>query len=77
MAQDDERPAVSPRARIYNLTSLAFTFPVSIAVGAYIGYVLDGKLDTFPWLSIVFLFVGVAAGFFSLFRAVKAFDRQD
>ena len=77
MAQDDERPAVSPRARIYNLTSLAFTFPVSISVGAYIGYVLDGKLDTFPWLFIVFLFVGVAAGFFSLFRAVKAFDRQD
>ena len=77
MAGDDERPAVSPRARIYNLTSLAFTFPVSIAVGAYIGYYLDGKLDTFPWLSIVFLFIGVAAGFLSLFRAVKAFDRQD
>ncbi len=77
MAQDDERPAVSSRARIYNLTSLAFTFPVSIAVGAYIGYYLDGKLGTFPWLSIVFLLVGVAAGFLSLLRAVKAFDRQE
>ena len=77
MPQDDKRPAVSPRARIYNLTSLAFTFPVSIAVGAYTGYYLDGKLGTFPWLSIVFLFVGVAAGFLSLLRAVKAFDGQD
>jgi len=77
MPQDDKRPAVSPRARIYNLTSLAFTFPVSIAVGAFIGYYLDGKLGTFPWLFIVFLFVGVAAGFLSLLRAVKTFDRQD
>ncbi len=74
MAQDDKRPAVSSRARIYNLTSLAFTFPVSIAVGAYIGYYLDGKLDTFPWLFIAFLFVGVGAGFLSLIRAVRSFD---
>ncbi len=74
MAEDDKRPAVSPRARIYNLTSLAFTFPVSIAVGAYIGYYLDGKLSTRPWLSIVFLFVGVGVGFLSLIRTVRSFD---
>ncbi len=77
MAQDDNRPEVSSRAHIYNLTSLAFTFPVSIAVGAGIGYYLDRALGTFPWLSIVFLFLGVAAGFLSLLRVVKAFDRQD
>ena len=77
MAQDEKRPEVSPRARLYNLSSLAFAFPVSIAAGAYIGYYLDGKLETFPWLTIIFLFVGVAAGFLNLFRAVKAFDRQE
>lgn len=77
MSEDGERPAVSPRARLYNLTSLAFTFPVSISAGGFIGYYLDGKLGTFPWLSIVFLLMGIAAGFLSLFRAVKAFDRQD
>jgi F0F1-type ATP synthase assembly protein I len=74
MTQDQDQPEVSPRARLYNLTSLAFAFPVSISVGAFIGYYLDGKLGTFPWLLIVFLFVGVAAGFLSLFRVVKAFD---
>ena len=76
MTEDGKRPAVSPRARLYNLTSLAFTFPVSIAAGAFLGYWLDGKLGTFPWLSIVGLLFGVAAGFMSLLRAVKAFDRQ-
>ena len=77
MTEDGNRPAVSSRARILNLTSLAFTFPVSIAAGAFIGYYLDGKLGTFPWLSIVFLLFGVAAGFMSLLRAVKAFDKQN
>jgi ATP synthase protein I len=77
MTEDGKRPAVSPRARLYNLTSLAFTFPVSIAAGAFIGYYLDGKLGTFPWLSILFLFFGIAAGFLSLLRAVKAFDREN
>ena len=77
MTPDEKRPEVSARARLYNLSSLAFAFPVSIAAGAYIGYYLDGKLGTFPWLSIIFLFVGVAAGFLNLLRAVKAFDRQD
>ena len=77
MTEDGDRPAVSPRARLYNLTSLAFTFPVSIAAGAFLGYWLDGQFGTFPWLSIVFLLFGVAAGFLSLLRAVKAFDRQN
>jgi ATP synthase protein I len=77
MTEGGKRPQVSNRARIYNLTSLAFTFPVSIAAGAFIGYWLDGKLGTFPWLSIVFLLFGIAAGFLSLLRAVKAFDRED
>jgi len=77
MAQDRKRPGVSSRARLYNLSSLAFTFPVSIAAGAFMGYWLDGKLGTFPWLSILFLFLGIAAGFLSLLRAVKAFDREN
>lgn len=77
MAEDRKRPEVSARARVFNLTSLAFTFPVAIAAGAFIGYYLDGKLGTFPWLSIVFLLMGIASGFMSLLRAVKAFDEPD
>lgn len=77
MAGDEHHPSVSPRARLYNLSSLAFAFPAAIAGGGYIGYYLDGKLGTFPWLSIIFLFAGVAAGFLNFFRAIKAFDRPD
>jgi len=33
----------------------------AIFIGAGIGYWADGKLGTFPYLSIVFFFFGVAA----------------
>lgn len=77
MAQKPERPEVSPRARAFNLSALAFTLPVAIGVGAFIGYYLDGKLGTFPWLSLVFFSLGIVAGFLSLIRAVRAYDRED
>ena len=51
-------------------------FPVSIALGAWFGYFLDGKLSTFPWLTIVFLLFGIAAGFTNLIRIVKKFDQD-
>jgi len=33
----------------------------AIFIGAGIGYWLDGRLDTFPYLSIIFFLLGVAA----------------
>jgi ATP synthase protein I len=33
----------------------------AIFIGAYIGYWLDGKLGTFPWMSIIFFLFGIAA----------------
>ena len=76
MAEEDERPKVSPRARLYNLTSLAFVFPVAIGGSTFAGHYLDQRLGTFPWLTILFFFLGIAAGFVSLFRAIRAFDES-
>lgn len=33
----------------------------AIFIGAGIGYWLDGKFGTFPYLSVVFFFLGIAA----------------
>ncbi|MBI5252479.1 MAG: AtpZ/AtpI family protein [Desulfomonile tiedjei] len=33
----------------------------AIFIGAGLGYWLDGKFGTFPYLSIIFFFLGVAA----------------
>lgn len=50
---------------------------VCVALGWGIGYWLDGWLGTQPWLMLVFLLLGVAAGFKALITtANKARDRQ-
>ncbi|TVR82461.1 MAG: AtpZ/AtpI family protein [Rhodospirillales bacterium] len=39
-----------------------------LAVGAGIGYLLDGWLSTSPWLFVVFFFLGAAAGILNTYR---------
>ena len=73
----DEPPEVSPRTRLALLSSIGIMFPTAIAMGGAFGYYLDQRFGTFPWLLIVFLFCGVAAGFVNLFRVAKLFDRQE
>lgn len=45
----------------------------SIAVGGFIGYWLDEKLGTDPWMLILWLIFGIIAGFRSLFRMSKQY----
>lgn len=39
-----------------------------VLVGGFIGYMLDQWLGTKPWLMMVFLIFGIAAGFRNLYR---------
>lgn len=49
----------------------AMEIVVGTAVGGVIGWWLDGWLGTRPWLAILFLLVGLVAGFMNLMRAVN------
>jgi len=44
---------------------------VATAIGLGIGYWLDLQLQTYPWLTILGLLLGVTAGFKGVFRAAK------
>jgi ATP synthase protein I len=44
---------------------------IAVAIGAGIGYLLDRWLGTSPWLLVVFLLFGVAAGFKGLIDAAR------
>jgi len=59
------------------LSSLGLMLPSSIAVGLFLGYLLDKRLGTEPWLLIVFTLFGVASGFLSLFRGLKKLGVED
>ncbi|HCC68594.1 MAG TPA: hypothetical protein DEP99_01745 [Nitrospiraceae bacterium] len=48
---------------------------VATFIGLAIGYYLDKLFGTSPWLTIIFLIIGIAAGFKNLFRvALKERD---
>ncbi len=45
-----------------------------VAVGAGIGWALDRWLDTRPWLMVTFLFLGMAAGCYNVFRVAQGYE---
>ncbi len=63
--------------QIGSYSTLGLEMGLSVAVGAIIGYYLDKWLHTEPWLLIIFLIFGAIAGFRSLYRALKRFERED
>jgi ATP synthase protein I len=52
-------------------SSVGMMFPASIAVGTAIGYFLDRWLNTSPYLLIIFMFYGIAAGFVNLIKVTR------
>ena len=52
-------------------SSLGLSVALSIFIGLFIGIWLDGVFDTKPVLTLVFLGLGIAAGFRNLVRAAK------
>ena len=52
-------------------SSLGFSVALSIFIGLGIGVWLDGKFDTSPWLTLVFLGAGIAAAYRNIGLAIK------
>lgn len=58
-------------------SSIGLEFALSVIVGIAIGWFLDKKLHTHPFLTVTFLFFGLGAGIKGLFRALKKMERED
>lgn len=76
------RPAIDPAARVskrmyegLSASSAGLELGISVGLGALFGSWLDGKLGTEPWMMLVFLVLGVIAGFRGLLRAVARADK--
>ena len=54
-----------------HLSTVGLVMAISIAAGALIGYYLDTRFGTEPWLFFVFLGFGIVAAFKNLFTLVK------
>lgn len=55
---------------------IAVELAAAIVVGTAIGFGLDRWLGTRPWLMIVFILIGAAAGFLQVYRTAQELDRR-
>ncbi len=56
-------------------SSLGFSIALAIFIGLAIGVYLDRKFDSSPWLTLIFLGLGIAAGFRNIGLAIKKTQR--
>jgi ATP synthase protein I len=56
-------------------SSLGLQVALSIFIGVAIGVYLDRRFDYYPWLTLVFLVLGIAAGFRNIWLAIKKSER--
>ena len=52
-------------------SAIGLEMAISVVIGLAIGWWLDGLFNTKPWLSLIFMLFGFAAGFRSLFKLLK------
>ena len=73
MAGDDDHSSWKALAE---LSTVGIALVLATVIGLAAGYYADRWLGTSPWLTMIGLGFGIAAGFVSLFRAVKAAERK-
>jgi len=66
----------SPWKALGEVSTIGIALVVATVIGLAAGYYGDRWLGTSPWLTLLGLVFGIAAGFVSLFRSVKAAERE-
>lgn len=67
--------------KLYRLLGVMSTVGIALVASTFIGFYIGLKLDeyfgTSPWLTVVFLILGIAAGFRNLFMTAKRINELD
>ncbi|RPI33611.1 MAG: AtpZ/AtpI family protein [Nitrospiraceae bacterium] len=60
--------------QLLQASTIGLNLVFSTFIGLAIGYGLDSLFHTSPWLTIIFLLIGIIAGFRELLRIAKKQD---
>ena len=79
-SEDSEGPpnssGVGGLRQMGDLLAMGWNLALCIGVGLALGVILDRWLDTRPWGILIFLLLGIAAGFVNLFRTAIRLERK-
>jgi ATP synthase protein I len=67
VAKEDDQQEINRKSGL--AYAAAFSLFAAVAAGLFLGWLLDRWLGTRPWLLVVGLVLGAAAGFFEFIRA--------
>ena len=70
------RRATATRKAFADGSTLGVELVAGVAVGGFIGWALDRWLGSAPFLMVVFLVLGAAAGMMNVFRAATAMQAK-
>jgi ATP synthase protein I len=71
-------PAAREGKRVYNAlnaSSVGLEMGISVGIGIAAGYYMDKWLHTTPWMLLLWMVIGLAAGFRGVFRAIARADK--
>lgn len=52
-------------------SSIGFSVAFAVFIGLFVGVALDRYFETVPWCTLVFLVLGIAAGFRNIGHAIR------
>ena len=73
----DKKPEKSFLGHLLDASSVGIHLVVSTFAGLAIGYGLDRLFGTSPWLTFIFLVIGIISGFRELLRVAGKVDKAD
>jgi ATP synthase protein I len=75
MDREPQRPETTREKAqsIGALSTVGLSFVLAIALGAWVGYLLDRWLGTGPWCFLLFFVLGMAAGIVNVYRTATKY----
>lgn len=71
---DNKKGGLIRVARAFAIgTTITFQFAASVLLGLWLGHFLDQKFGTEPWLMLLGLLLGIAAGTMAIYRIMSRF----